>query len=81
MAFTQSSLAASADDSGGDLFKDGFLFVKDAETGRRVEDMETHSTPFASEKGLEFYKVNVLDDPVCTMICLACSIRTDFALA
>jgi hypothetical protein len=81
MASTTSLSAASSEDSGGDLLKDGFLFVKDADTGQRVEEMETSSTPFASERGLEFYRINVLDDPVCTMIPLVRSIKTDFALA
>ncbi|KAJ5737397.1 uncharacterized protein N7483_002522 [Penicillium malachiteum] len=47
----------------GDLTKDGFLYKQDAEAGHRVEEMEVKSIPFASEAGLQFYKVNILDDP------------------
>jgi len=42
--------------------KDGFLFVKDEQAGQRVDEMERNAIPFASERGLEFYKINVLDD-------------------
>lgn len=71
---SKSSSAVLAEDTGGDLLEGGFVFVKDADTGQRVEEMETDSVPFASERGLEFYKTNVLDDPVCTIISLVCSI-------
>lgn len=61
--------------------KDGFLFAKDAEAGQRVDEMETNSIPFASARGLEFYKINVLDDPVCAMMPLACDLKIDSILA
>lgn len=48
----------------GELSTDGFIYSKDAEAGRRVEEMEENAVPFASEAGLQFYKINVLDDPV-----------------
>lgn len=48
----------------GELSTDGFIYNKDAEAGRRVEEMEENAVPFASEAGLQFYKINVLDDPV-----------------
>ncbi|KAJ5091677.1 hypothetical protein NUU61_006547 [Penicillium alfredii] len=60
MASTESS---SVEDLGRGFFRDGFLFVKDTQAGQRVEEMETNSIPFASERGLGFYKINVLDDP------------------
>ncbi|CEL00942.1 hypothetical protein ASPCAL00534 [Aspergillus calidoustus] len=55
--------SSSLKDSGGDFFKDGFVFVKDGEAGNAVEEMEANSIPFASKRGFEFFKVNVLDDP------------------
>lgn len=58
--------ASSLEDSGGDFFKDGFVFVKDGDAGNAVEKMEANSIPFASKRGFEFFKVNVLDDPVRT---------------
>ncbi|CRG88238.1 hypothetical protein PISL3812_05265 [Talaromyces islandicus] len=60
MAGTKSS---STGNPGEDFLKNGFLSVKDAEAGERVEEMERNSVLFASERGLQFYKVNVLDDP------------------
>ncbi|KAJ5292154.1 hypothetical protein N7478_001405 [Penicillium angulare] len=50
-------------DVGGELAGDGFLYKEDAEAGHRVKEMEVNSIPFASEAGLQFYKINVLDDP------------------
>lgn len=47
-----------------EFVKDGYVFEKDAETGQQIEEMETNCIPFASEAGLQFYKTNVLDDPV-----------------
>lgn len=69
MASVQSSSVA---DAMANLHEDGFIFVKDAEAGDRVEEMETRSIPPASEQGLEFYRINVLDDPVCATISLTC---------
>lgn len=54
------------------IIKDGYIFKKDAETGQRVEMMESNLTPFASEAGLQFYKNNVLDDPVPTIVSISC---------
>jgi hypothetical protein len=78
MAYIESSLT---DDSRTDFLKDGFLSVKDANAGERVEEMETKSVVFASERGLTFYKVNVLDDPVGTTMLLCHSLRTHYVLA
>lgn len=65
MAAIDSALCSSPKD---ELTSDGFMYKIDAEAGHRVEEMEVNSIPFASEAGLQFYKINVLDDPVCFSI-------------
>lgn len=65
MAANDSALCSSPND---ELNSDGFMYKVDAEAGHRVEEMEVNSIPFASEAGLQFYKINVLDDPVCFSI-------------
>ncbi|KAJ5537492.1 hypothetical protein N7513_004773 [Penicillium frequentans] len=60
MAAIDSALCLSSKD---ELDSDGFIYKVDAEAGHRVEEMEVNSIPFASEAGLQFYKLNVLDDP------------------
>ena len=77
MAHTESS---STGEPGSDFLRDGFLSVKDVDVGKRVEEMETNSVAFASEGGLEFYKVNVLDDPV-TATPLLSELTTNFCLS
>lgn len=78
MAHTESS---STGEPGPDLLRDGFLSVKDADVGKRVEEMETNFVAFASEGGLEFYKVNVLDDPVTATPLLYQGSQTNFCLS
>lgn len=46
------------------ILENGFYFSKDTTVGERVEKMDEDATPFASASGLQFCKVNVLDNPV-----------------
>lgn len=63
------------------LLKDGFVFEKDAETGRQIEEMEANCVPFASKAGLQFYKANVLDDPVFPIRPIFLDQKADFVKA
>ncbi|KAK7403723.1 hypothetical protein QQX98_010495 [Neonectria punicea] len=45
------------------ILENGFYFSKDTTVGERVEKMDEDATPFASAGGLQFCKVNVLDNP------------------
>lgn len=44
--------------------EDGFFDLEDPAIGEHVEQMERGGFPFASEYGLDFCKVRVLDDEV-----------------
>ena len=65
----------------GAFVKDGFVFEKDAETGQQIEDMEANCIPFASKAGLQFYKTNVLDDPVFPIRPIFLDKKADFVKA
>jgi hypothetical protein len=59
--------------------RDGYIFEKDPEAGQRVEEMEAACIPFASQAGLQFYKTNVLDDPVSPVLAILLHLKADFA--
>ncbi len=54
----------SVEDVRRSILENGFFLVKDPLIGERVRDMERRDFPYASEYGLDFCKVNVLDDVV-----------------
>lgn len=63
------------------FIKDGYIFEKDTETGQQIEEMEVNCIPFASEAGLQFYKTNVLDDPVFPIPRILLDKKADFVKA
>jgi len=46
------------------ILEDGFLSMDDSVVGEHVLEMQQRDFPFASEYGLEFCKLNLLDDTV-----------------
>lgn len=44
--------------------KDGFFKADDAELGERVQQMDEDAVALGSERGLHFYRTNVLQRPV-----------------
>jgi len=40
----------------------GFFLVKDAVIGQNIQEMENDKTPYASARGLGFFKINVLNN-------------------
>ncbi|RBA12811.1 hypothetical protein FPRO05_14087 [Fusarium proliferatum] len=57
------STGLSANEDMQALLQDGFVYVQDPVSGHRVDEMERNAIPFASHRGFEFFKVNVLDQP------------------
>ncbi|KPM38406.1 hypothetical protein AK830_g8149 [Neonectria ditissima] len=45
------------------ISKDGFFTNEDAALGQRIQEMDDEAVPFASQRGLQFCKYNVLDHP------------------
>ncbi|KAF2182597.1 hypothetical protein K469DRAFT_752086 [Zopfia rhizophila CBS 207.26] len=60
MAPAQSS---SAEDTRNAILQNGFFFDQDALLGELIEKMDKDGIPFASAGGLQFCKINVLDNP------------------
>ncbi|KAK4107107.1 hypothetical protein N656DRAFT_720756 [Canariomyces notabilis] len=58
----------TAEDARKSILEDGFFLVRDPQIGERVKEMEGKGFPYASEYGLDFCKVNVLDDRVRTIL-------------
>ena len=46
------------------ILEDGFFSMDDSVVGEHVLEMEQKDFPFASEYGLEFCRLNFLDDTV-----------------
>ena len=46
------------------ILEDGFFSIDDLVVGEHVLEMQQKDFPFALEYGLEFYKLNVLNDTV-----------------
>ncbi|KAH6712141.1 hypothetical protein BKA61DRAFT_80452 [Leptodontidium sp. MPI-SDFR-AT-0119] len=59
MASTTSLLAESPQKS---ILEDGVFYAEDPVIGKRVDDFAQNGFPFRTEEGLDFCKVNALDD-------------------
>ena len=46
------------------ILEDGVFYVKDPVIGKRVDKIAKKGFPFKMEKGLDFCKLNTLDDKV-----------------
>ena len=60
MASTTFALA----DARKSILEDGFFSMNDSVVGEHVLEMQQRDFPFVSEYGLEFCKLNFLDDTV-----------------
>jgi len=48
--------------------EDGILYVEDATIGDRVKEIQMKRFPFESAEGLDFCRMNVLEDIVRTLL-------------
>ncbi|KAF1993219.1 hypothetical protein P154DRAFT_527922 [Amniculicola lignicola CBS 123094] len=58
-----SSQLSSTESTRNSILENGFFFDHDAILGQLIEEMDKDSIPFASAGGLQFCKLNVLDNP------------------
>jgi len=56
------STTSSVEDARKSILEDGFFCVEDPVVGQRVLEIAEKGSPLLSEEGLEFCKINVLDD-------------------
>lgn len=66
----ESSHSSHLEDSRNAILKDGFFTSQDPLLGANIEKMDEDAVPFASARGLNFCKDNVLDYPVSHILCL-----------
>jgi len=58
------STTFSVEDARKSILKEGFFGVEDIVVGKRVLEITEKGSPLLSEEGLEFCRLNVLDDEV-----------------
>jgi hypothetical protein len=64
-----STASLPAEDPQKSILEDGVFYAKDPVIGKRVDEIAQKGFPFRTEEGLDFCKLNALDDKVRKLIC------------
>jgi len=59
-----SAASLPAEDPQDSILEDGVFCVEDPVVGKRVDEIAQKGFPFKTEEGLDFCKLNTLDDKV-----------------
>jgi hypothetical protein len=59
-----STTSLPAEDQQKFILEDGVFYAEDPVIGKRVDEITQKGFPFRTEEGLDFCKLNVLDDKV-----------------